>query len=299
MVFDNNATTLAILSFISTTVDDFCVILIFFAREYVKTRVVSSPQTIAAFVNISIGQILGFTIIVGVSLVLGMALHSVINSEYVDLVGIFPIAIGLYKLVELLYETGVLTLVYSRICCIASINGDKIIDGQQTEGEIAPLIPVKISTFQEDLESATEEDLRAELIEDPEIDIILNKESLESLNAVDQSNSSVVFIKRMCCFMDPLVIEVMIYALMFGTDNIAIYVALFSGVSFLQSIVVCIFFYSLLILYLLTAIIIIVKVCPCTLSVNFVPDILLLVPNKILFTLVRVKYCQIISKTYF
>ena len=270
MVFSNNATTLAILSFISTTVDDFCVILIFFAREYVKTRVVSSPQTIAAFVNISIGQILGFTVIVGVSLVLGMALHSVVNSEYVDLVGVFPIAIGLFKLAEVLFQTGVLAHVYSRICCIASIDGDKISDGQQTVGEITPLISVKISAYEEDVENVIEKDLQAELVEDRGIDIILNKESLETLNAVDQSNSSIIFIKRMCCFLDPLVIEVMIYALMFGTDNIAIYVALFSGVSFLESIVVCIFFYTLLILYIMTAIVIIVKVRLCSLPGIFV-----------------------------
>ena len=276
MVFSNNATTLAILSFISTTVDDFCVILIFFAREYVKTRVVSSPQTIAAFVNISIGQILGFTVIVGVSLVLGMALHSVVNSEYVDLVGVFPIAIGLFKLAEVLFQTGVLAHVYSRICCIASIDGDKISDGQQTVGEITPLISVKISAYEEDVENVIEKDLQAELVEDPGIDIILNKESLETLNAVDQSNSSIIFIKRMCCFLDPLVIEVMIYALMFGTDNIAIYVALFSGVSFLESIVICIFFYTLLILYILTAIVIIVKVRLCFFPRIFVFGSLLL-----------------------
>ena len=35
-MFSNYSITLALLSFFSTTVDDFCVILIFFAREYVK-----------------------------------------------------------------------------------------------------------------------------------------------------------------------------------------------------------------------------------------------------------------------
>ena len=263
MVFTNNSITLAILSFFSTTVDDFCVILIFFAREYVKTRCITSPETVSAFVRISIGQILGFTIIVGISLILGMALHSVINSEYVDLVGIFPIAIGLYKLVELLYDAGFFRLVYSKFCSTSAEekNGSKMIDYEQTEGEILPLLkPTKTTAHEHDLESLTEECSQTVLAEIPEIEVILNKESLQTIDAVDQSNSCVMFVKRMCCFMDPLVLEVTIYALMFGTDNIAIYVALFSGVSSLESILVCFFFYFLLILYLIAAIVIIVQV---------------------------------------
>ena len=63
MPFSNYSITLALLSFFSTTVDDFCVILIFFAREYVKTHSLSNPDTVLAFVKISIGQLIGFTII--------------------------------------------------------------------------------------------------------------------------------------------------------------------------------------------------------------------------------------------
>lgn len=94
-----------------------------------------------------------------------------------------------------------------------------------------------------------------------EMETILNEEAFETLNELDTSNSCVVCAKKMFSFLDPLTFEVAIYAIMFGTDNIAIYVALFSSVSLLETLGVSLFFYSLLFLYLIVAIIIIVKVC--------------------------------------
>lgn len=93
-----------------------------------------------------------------------------------------------------------------------------------------------------------------------DMEVILNEEALETLNELDTSNSYVVCAKNMCSFLDPLTFEVAIYAIMFGTDNIAIYVALFSSVSLIETLGVSLFFYSLLFLYLIMAIFIIVKV---------------------------------------
>jgi cadmium resistance protein CadD (predicted permease) len=93
-----------------------------------------------------------------------------------------------------------------------------------------------------------------------EMETILNEEAFETLNELDTSNSYVVCAKNMFSFLDPLTFEVAIYAIMFGTDNIAIYVALFSSVSLLETLGVSLFFYSLLFLYLIMAIFIIVKV---------------------------------------
>jgi cadmium resistance protein CadD (predicted permease) len=101
----SSAVTLALLSFFSTTVDDFCVILIFFAREYVKTHSLRDTDTIKSFIKISVGQTLGFTFILIVSLCLGIGLHSVVNNDYVDLIGLLPVCIGLYKVYELFAES--------------------------------------------------------------------------------------------------------------------------------------------------------------------------------------------------
>lgn len=279
--FTNSSVTLAMLSFFSTTVDDFCVILIFFAREYVKTNVFSHPDTLLAFLKISIGQFMGFTIIVTISLVLGLALHSVVDEQYIDLVGLLPVLIGMYKVYELLTENGAISAMYRSLCCMPATDNQYIDEtkskGDPSNGEKMPLIDVE-----DGHSSYLDESVRKDLVQShsdmdndsARIKAILNDESLETLELVDQSNCCVVFMKKLLCFLDPLIFEVTIYALMFGTDNIAIYVALFSGVSLFDSIAVCIFFYSLLLLYLALAMLIIVQVRPCfstMISVDYLP----------------------------
>jgi hypothetical protein len=110
-------------------------------------------------------------------------------------------------------------------------------------------------------EVSTDSDTTKTNENEEEIETILNEEAFETLNELDTSNRYVVCAKNMFSFLDPLTFEVAIYAIMFGTDNIAIYVALFSSVSLLETLGVSLFFYSLLFLYLVVAIFIIVKVC--------------------------------------
>ena len=100
--------TLAALAFFSTTVDDFAVLLIFFAREYVKTNDIYHPETSLAMINITLGQLIGFTIIVGVSLAIGIGLGQVVEEKYLALIGFLPILIGLFKIYELGEEAGYL-----------------------------------------------------------------------------------------------------------------------------------------------------------------------------------------------
>ena len=279
MPFSNYSITLALLSFFSTTVDDFCVILIFFAREYVKTHSLSNPDTVLAFVKISIGQLIGFSVIVGISLILGIGLHAVVDNDYIDLIGLLPIVIGLYKVYELLDEEGYLTRVYNMCCCVTPSIAEDVTDskdGTTAQGEKRPLIVHDVSNdekVKQDAASRTAASVattaaaaNVDHVEggagEEEINTILNEESLETLNELDQSNSFVVCAKSMFAFIDPLTFEVAIYALMFGTDNIAIYVALFSNVTFLEILAVVVFFYSLLLLYLFIAIFVIIQAPP-------------------------------------
>ena len=279
MPFSNYSITLALLSFFSTTVDDFCVILIFFAREYVKTHSLSNPDTVLAFVKISIGQLIGFSVIVGISLILGIGLHAVVDNDYIDLIGLLPIVIGLYKVYELLDEEGYLARCYSVCCCTPMPEADgEEEDGEakmtvpQAQGEKRPLIVHEVATD----DAAAKKQAKGEVkdgvgvggggedggADSAEMGTILNEESLETLNELDQTNSFVVCAKSAFAFVDPLTFEVAIYALMFGTDNIAIYVALFSNVTFLEILAVVVFFYSLLLLYLFIAIFIIIQAPP-------------------------------------
>ena len=278
MPFSNYSITLALLSFFSTTVDDFCVILIFFAREYVKTHSLSNPDTVLAFVKISIGQLIGFTVIVVVSLILGVSLHAVVDNDYIDLIGLLPIVIGLYKVYELLDEEGYLTRLYNMCCCVSVVEEEQddveakdIKNVTTAQGEKRPLIVHEISAVDEKIKTESKPKVVQDDngldhleggVEEGEIGTILNEESLETLNELDQSNSFVVCAKTMFSFIDPLTFEVAIYALMFGTDNIAIYVALFSNVTFLEILAVVVFFYSLLLLYLFIAIFVIIQAPP-------------------------------------
>ena len=107
-MFSDYAMTLAALAFFSTTVDDFAVLLIFFAREYVKTNDIYHPETSLAMINITLGQLIGFTIIVGVSLAIGIGLGQVVEEKYLALIGFVPILIGLFKVYELGEEAGYL-----------------------------------------------------------------------------------------------------------------------------------------------------------------------------------------------
>ena len=61
-MFSEYALVLSIMAFFATSVDDFCVLLIFFSREYAKTNNLSDPVTQTAFIQICIGQLIGFTI---------------------------------------------------------------------------------------------------------------------------------------------------------------------------------------------------------------------------------------------
>ena len=311
MVFTNNSVTLALLSFFSTTVDDFCVILIFFAREYVKTHSVSNKDTVLSFIKISIGQFIGFSIIVAVSLVLGVGLHSVVNNDYIDLIGLLPILIGLYKVYEIIEEAGYFTQLYKIICCIkySPIVGDTEEQTDDEESNLGSVINpahrgqgqnqgqgqghrkddvngeemkesielTSTSTFrtkgeneiireknsEDKTETSTKDSMESDSDRETEVDdmkIILNDESLETLDSVDKTSGCVFLIQKMFYCLDPLIFEVAIYALMFGTDNIAIYVALFSNVTLFETAAVCTFFYLMLLLYLVIAIFIIVQV---------------------------------------
>jgi cadmium resistance protein CadD (predicted permease) len=81
----------ALAAFAATNVDDFLVLVVFFAQVDGK-----------AFTNyrVASGQALGFTIILAISL-LGIVLGLFIPSGYIELLGFVPILLGLRQLYEL------------------------------------------------------------------------------------------------------------------------------------------------------------------------------------------------------
>jgi hypothetical protein len=61
-----------------------------------------------------VGQTIGFTIVIIFSLV-GMALGLIIPTKYLDLVGFFPLCMGLFKLYEIIAERGICCCLYPTI----------------------------------------------------------------------------------------------------------------------------------------------------------------------------------------
>jgi Cadmium resistance transporter len=84
-------TLAALAAFAATNIDDFLVLVVFFAQVDGK-----------AFTNyqVAAGQVLGFTVILAISL-LGIVLGLFIPSGYIELLGFVPILIGLRQLYEL------------------------------------------------------------------------------------------------------------------------------------------------------------------------------------------------------
>lgn len=89
----------AILAFFSTTIDDFAVLLIFFA----EAQKMENPYV--GFMKVIIGDIIGFTIVVLISLI-GLVAGLLFPDGYVALIGFLPIIIGIIKGYEVLHEDG-------------------------------------------------------------------------------------------------------------------------------------------------------------------------------------------------
>jgi len=88
----------AFLTFIVTNIDDFGLLLVYFARA-------KSYKNMTSF-NVYLGQFIGFTIICLLSM-LGMVLGFFISKKYLALLGFIPLFIGLKEIYSLLFgKTG-------------------------------------------------------------------------------------------------------------------------------------------------------------------------------------------------
>ena len=259
--------TMALLAFISTTLDDFTVVLIFFGREYIKERNICAEPTRSAFFSIIGGQILAFTIIVSVSLGIGLGLRKAINGSYIDLIGFLPILIGLYKIYEILDEDGFLDCCRPCECCSSTAKLEP--DCPDSIGEAAPLVtdPKSSDEANDSLLSSLDKDVLTQMVADAygSSGLFDKKDSPDEIANTSQLVSTTVgTIKppqpKFSKWRNPLLEEVALYGLLFGTDNISIYVSLICSVTDDEIILVFTIFYALLIFYLGVAVLIITQV---------------------------------------
>ena len=268
--------TLAFLAFFSTTVDDFAVVLIFFGKEYVKTHDITNPKTRNAFISIIIGQILGFTLIVSIALGIGVGLRATIKEGYIDLIGFLPILLGLYKIYEILDELKCFDAICNSIERSKESEDEPI--SAEDKDEIVPLIVSSNSAE----EGKTNLDDEKKIVKESgytnlaatskgngyetfgahkDTDKVKDESSVEeeSVNRIQESTVISPPLNNISC-RDSLIEEVAMYALMFGIDNIAIYVSLLSNLSNEEIVGSIVVFYSLLCLYLIIAALVVLQV---------------------------------------
>jgi len=84
-------------TFAITNIDDLFVLATFFAEA------ASSPTTSLSPLKITLGQYLGFTVIVLISMI-GYGLSFALSSEPIGFLGLLPILLGVWKLLDLLFD---------------------------------------------------------------------------------------------------------------------------------------------------------------------------------------------------
>ncbi len=117
----------AAISFTSTTIDDFAVMLYFFSIAEQMHDVERSRR----YVSILVSFILGYTI-VGITALLSLLLGVVLTREYIALAGFIPLFAGIHKVYETLVEKNVISpcscscSCFGCICCgMCNDNDDK------------------------------------------------------------------------------------------------------------------------------------------------------------------------------
>ena len=87
----------ALIAYTATCIDDFCHLVKFNGQ-------VRNKENTIEYRDITIGFLLAFTSIIGISLIGGLCFGAVIPSGYIQLLGLLPFFIGFKKICELLYH---------------------------------------------------------------------------------------------------------------------------------------------------------------------------------------------------
>lgn len=103
---------LAVLTLVSTTIDDFVVLLTFCSENEAST--LSREEKRSNYIKIAAGYLAGFTVVVIISLI-GLVLSYLVEPEYIALLGFIPILIGIKMLYEA-YQEDACTEFYNFIC---------------------------------------------------------------------------------------------------------------------------------------------------------------------------------------
>lgn len=285
----------AVLAFISTTLDDFAVILMFFGKAN------SSENVRLGYIRTVIGMTLGFTFIIAISLI-GLVMGHFLPGKYVALMGFIPLLIGIQKLYEVLRDDG-----YLRLCGLKPENEEEVHDRERNSSDGLTLFEGhNVATSKTDIDSSRHKNLlnHDSLTENPILDCRIgeahNFSTLESKyeaskptddnddddglkitiggdsqievdntshaiptenssdnlaqendNQGDEEEAESTFLSRLVTrlcknCLDSFTLEVLGFAIACSSDNIAIYISLFSSTTTLDVFIVIVIFYLML-----------------------------------------------------
>jgi cadmium resistance protein CadD (predicted permease) len=225
-------------AFFSTTLDDLLVLVYLFLDKSSDTSI-NYP-----YARIVIGQFIGFTIIVLISLI-GLLLETSMPIKYIDLIGLIPFLVGSYKFYQAIDED-----------CMNNekndSNAEKVPILQNSDD--APENPEKRG-YQKDEGIAPGHSEGRKIIDQNDDDMENGQyrdhivEEANDDNAKDEAESNVLvktLLPVLKVILDPLILESTILSLMCGSDNIVIYTSLFASESVHKVIIVISIFYGLL-----------------------------------------------------
>lgn len=247
------------IAFFSTTIDDFAIMLYFFAlAENEKTPAAKRLQ----YVKVIAGQTIGFSIVILVSLV-GFVLGLLIPEDYIDLIGFIPIIAGFMKLHEVLDEEG-----YLESCpswCRSSDGDNKDAEKSADSGAKYSGLPQSEDSLETgnsktaELTGGVTASYNNPAVVAPSVmyreGADADGEQLEPPADTSEGNILSKSFSSLCqSCLDPFTREVTIMALICSSDNVAIYIAIFATEKKWEVFLTVILFYMLLALNIVAAI---------------------------------------------
>ena len=255
-----------VIAFFSTTIDDFAIMLYFFAMaENEKTPAAKRLQ----YVKVIAGQTIGFSIVILVSLI-GFVLGLLIPEDYIDLIGFIPIIAGFMKLHEVMDEEG-----YLDGCpawCRGGGDGDakdaeKTADGTKYSGlPQSETDPAALEAGNSGGGVVTKSAEMAGSYNNPAVvaPSVMYREGADGTDAGEDNEPpadtsegnclSKAFSSLCQSCIDPFTREVTVMALICSSDNVAIYIAIFATEKKWEVFLTVILFYLLLALNIVAAI---------------------------------------------
>lgn len=264
---DNDLYVTAVMAFLSTSIDDFIVFLFFIAIADLKN---DQKDKIKAHGQVLVGITVAYTVIIGFSL-LGLILSAFSSDEWVDLIGFVPLIIGLMKFYEIIESDcpGILcgfiknneeeegdSSAKMKYDGSASENAgllrggdDNAVESDDTDRRIEDVSvsqgggdnedDLSLNTWNEtdDLSVRTKETQERGRQTVAIRNIMENSTGKDVIPGPGEISSNIItrtFTPLLECMMTPFALEVFATTMAVGSDNIAIYVAVFASEDLLE-----------------------------------------------------------------